>query len=73
MSTSFVPCDALAAPRQAIENGLQERLSSASDYWRQVLVISKNSPRAMVQVGVARRAVVCEAGFAGWVTWSWYP
>lgn len=39
-------------PPQAIEDGLQERLSSASDYWRQVLTVSKNSPRAMVQVGL---------------------
>ncbi|KAG2427732.1 hypothetical protein HXX76_012057 [Chlamydomonas incerta] len=42
-----------------VEDGLQERLRSATDYWRQVLALSRGSPRAMVQVVERMTGQVC--------------
>ncbi|KAG2491710.1 hypothetical protein HYH03_009873 [Edaphochlamys debaryana] len=41
---------ALVAKLEAVEEGLPQRLAATTDYWRQVLVLTRGSPRAMIQM-----------------------
>ncbi|GLC53915.1 hypothetical protein PLESTB_000803500 [Pleodorina starrii] len=40
----------LAERVEQLEDGIKDRLGTATDYWRQVLVLSRGSPRSMVQM-----------------------
>ncbi|GIL84825.1 hypothetical protein Vretimale_14370 [Volvox reticuliferus] len=35
---------------EQLEDGIKDRLSTATDYWRQVLVLSRGTPKSMVQM-----------------------